>query len=148
MAEMMEAPAAKLRGLLEEERQLLQQFLQITQEQEQIIAAGDEEALSRNLAQRQEIIGQVDILLNELLPLWQASESSLTREPALNDLHEEINRILRETTLLDRKNQLAIRQRMDFLRGQMRLASETRRGAETYIKGAETFSAGWVDERQ
>jgi hypothetical protein len=149
MAEMiLEATRARLRDLLAEEQRLLTQFLLVTREQERIIAAEDEEALSRNLEQRQDLIGLVDCLLSELMPLWQAHSASLNREPAFNDLHADIGRILREITELDKKNQLAMGQRLDFLSGQIRLASETRRGAETYIKGAETFAAGWVDERQ
>jgi hypothetical protein len=148
MAEIMASGQDKLRDLLGEERQLLTQFMLVTREQEQLIAAEDGEALSHNLERRQEIIGQVDNLLSEIIPLWQIQADSPGWAPSLNDLHEDIERILRETSEMDRRNQLAIGRSMDFLRGQMRLAGETRRGAETYIKGAETFSAGYVDARQ
>jgi len=147
MAEQPGDRAAKLRELLRIQRQLLTQFLHITREQEQIIANDDVESLLKTLEQRQQLIGQLDELLAKLNPLWQEYAASLGQDPALNALQEEVGRILRETTEIDAKNQATIRERMDFFRAEMKRISATRRGAETYIKGAEIFSAEYVDER-
>ena len=138
----------KLRELLSEQRQLLTQFLLITQEQTQIIADEDESALQQNLEQRQAIISKVDDLQSEFTPLWQAHILAASPEPAIIDLREDIGKILREATAIDNKNQTTVRERIDVLGEQMRRISDTRRGAETYIKGADTFFGGYVDERQ
>jgi len=139
---------AKLRALLQEQRQLLARFLLITREQEQTIAAEDAEALMQNLEQRQQIISRVEELLDEFTPLWQTHTASYDPEPVLHDLQVEIGSILREANEIEQKNQLAVSARMDYLREQIRRLSETRLGAKAYIQGAELFSAEYVDERQ
>ena len=143
-----DVPQSKLHALLCEERQLLQQFLLVTQEQAQLIAQEDEAALSHNLEKRQDIISRVDDVLTRLTPLWQDHIAAPYQEPGLYDMQKEIGQIVQETTAIDQKNQQVLYERIDFLRGQLRRVSETRRSAETYIKGAEFFPAGYVDEVQ
>ena len=139
---------SKLRELLQEQRRLLAQFLLITREQTRLIANEDENALLQNLEQRQQIISQVSGRLDELSPLWRAYAASPAADSDLGDLLEEISETLWEIAEVDKKNRLVIHRNMSFLREQMRLAVETRRGAETYIKGTELFYAEYVDQRQ
>jgi hypothetical protein len=131
---------AKLHDLLTQQRQLLMQFLFITKDLAQTIVNDDGNDLLQSLLQRQAIISRVDELLTELVPLWQDYASSPYQEPALAELQEEICGILRETTAIDKKNQLTVLAQMDFLREQMRRLNETRRGAATYIRSAALFS--------
>ncbi|MCL1975531.1 MAG: flagellar protein FlgN [Firmicutes bacterium] len=138
----------KLRELLSEQRQLLTQFLLITQEQTKIIADEDEDALLHNLEQRQAIIRKVDDLQSEFTPLWQTHLINVDQEPAIVNLQEEIGIILREATAIDNKNQMVVRERIDFLGEQMRRLNNTRKGTEAYIKGTDTFFGGYVDECQ
>ena len=146
MGKIRDGSAAKIHDLLCQQRQLLMQYLLITREQEKIIAAEDVEALRQNLERRQQIISRSDESLGELIPLWQAYDGSHRPEPSLNALYEEIGGILREATAIEQRNNSAVHEQMEHLCGQIRLSGETRRGAQTYIKGAETFSAGYVDE--
>ena len=148
MAEISSASLAELRKLLDAERQLLAQFLHITKEQENLLAEGNEDDLPKSLEQRQQIINRVEELLPGIAPLWQEYSASTAKVPELTALQEEIGRILDQATEIDKKNRLAVGERMELLREQMRRASETRRGAEAYIKGAELFSAEYVDKRQ
>jgi hypothetical protein len=145
--EKMNGSYAKLYDLLTKQLQLLTQFLLITVEQTQILANDDGKNLLLNLAQRQAIISQVDDLLTELIPLWQAHAAAPYQESDLVAMHEEIVRLLREITALDEKNQLTFLAQMDFLREKMRRISDTHRGAGTYIRSAALFSASYVDER-
>ena len=149
MAEKTTASREKLRELLHKQEHLLAQFLLVTREQEKMIAAeADADSLLQSLEQRQQLISQMEGAMAELTPLWQEHTAKGPLDTALKDLHEEICRILQESTELDKINQLAVHERMDFIRGEIRRTSETRRGAEAYIKGAEVFFAEYVDERQ
>lgn len=148
MTEKIETAQAKLYDLLYEQRQLLSTFLLLTREQTQLIADEDGEAIEGNLGQRQAIIRQVDDLQTQITPLWQIHANSPAKAGGLSDLQEEIGSILRAVTEIDKRNQQVVRERIDFLRGQMRRVSATFHGVGTYIKGTQTFSPGYVDERQ
>lgn len=148
MVEMAAASLAKLRELLITQQQLLAQFLRITQDQEKLLLEGNEDALSHSLEQRRQLLNQVEELLQKLTPLWQTYAASPDLAPDLADLQDDIGKLLRQANELDQKNRLVLSDHLDVLRAQMRRVSATRRGAETYIKGAELFTAEYVDQRQ
>lgn len=136
--------------LLEEEQRYLTQFLEITRAQAPIIEGEDIDALNKNLELRAQIIEKLDGLRPELDRLFteHATRPGGADGPAIEDLREQISRILEEITEIDHKNQSAMRERMDYFQVQIRRASETRKGVGAYLMSAEVFNPEFVDERQ
>lgn len=144
------APAERLPQLLKQQLLFLTEFLELTKAQTLLIETEDISAFNENLENRAQLITTVDGMRPELEGLLQDYSNKIfsANSQAIEDLRQQISRILATITEIDKKNQAAARERMDFFQAEFRRTSDTRKGVGTYMKGAEVFGASFVDERQ
>ncbi|MCL2496179.1 MAG: flagellar protein FlgN [Clostridiales bacterium] len=133
---------SNLKQLLNEQKQLLARFLQLTLAQAQFIASDDTDALMQNLELRAQVMDQVNALRPELVALLaeQADDTSI------RGLREQTGQILQEITEKDEENRAAARERLEFFQAEIRRVGKTRKGVGAYIKGTEIFSSEFIDE--
>jgi len=130
--------------VINEQKHLLAQFLQLTRAQAQLIAADDTDDLMQNLELRAQVMDKV----NALRPELAAVLAEHADDPAVRDLKEQTVEILREISETDEKNRAAARGRMEFFQAEIRRVGDTRKGVGAYIKGAQVFGAEIIDECQ
>ena len=140
----------RLVGLLQQEKALYARFLELSGQQLAVIQGGDVSELLALLGRKQELLGQIDRVEQELSPAkenWDEVRASLSADerPAVEAMVEEVRRVLEELIALERKGEGLLRQQRQHTLDQI---AQTERGCQlgsAYRAGAKPVVNRYVD---
>jgi hypothetical protein len=127
---------------LERKRDLLNQVLQITGEQTEIIESEDTDALLTSIGNRQKLIDQLDAVQAEL-----PDREALRANQQCIDLVNEIKVILKVIQEHDARNEKAARERSDALRAQIKKINDGRKTFGEYEgRGSDKIGGLYINK--
>lgn len=127
------ALVTKLKERLLEQRERFEEYLILLDQQEQAIAEGDAETLSRYVEMESRIIEDIGAVQRVVTPLSEVYRSVTDDpDPEVLELSESLNSLHREATQRNLKNQELLRRGIDHLRQEIGSLSTPKRAVNVY----------------
>lgn len=133
----------ELRAALKQRNELLEQVLEITRKQPDLIEGEETELLLDNIARRQRLVDTILELTSDL-----PEENRRSRDPECFALDRRSHEIYAQIAEQDKTNELAAQARLDDIKERLRAIRDGRTAFTAYEKAGGDPGATYFDRKQ